>query len=153
MQIWNLLQYSTASHQLKHKYSWFYLLYAPCPHIAYVCTCPGPLQPAYTSEDRVSKASRLFPSRSLILKKIWCVHEILLTLSFSEYIFNHSQEIHTKDALTRSSPSTLQKIISQEDLHLSTKRISYKRPLLSYLYFHPLGHLTYFPYFRVNHFP
>ena len=59
----------------------------------------------------------------------------------------YAQVFHTKnaqEALTISSPSILQNISPQEALHWSTKRMIYKRPLLSYLYFHPLGHLTHF---------
>jgi hypothetical protein len=61
--------------------------------------------------------SENFTIMILDLLKLQCVHEILPISSLLEYIFNHSQEIHTKNSLTRSSPSILQKIFSQEALH------------------------------------
>ena len=107
MKIWNLPHHPRSWHQLKPKSSSFHPFYAPCPHTTYMCMHPGPLQPPYTLETRFSEAPRLFSSRYPTLLKLWCVHEILLMLSFSKYIFNHAQEIHTKYALTRSSHKKL----------------------------------------------
>jgi hypothetical protein len=53
----------------------------------------------YNSENFVVMISDLW--------KLQCIHEILLMLSSSEYIFNNSQEIHTKNAFTGSSHKNL----------------------------------------------
>ena len=156
MQIWNLPHHPRAWHQLKHKSPWFYPLHAPCTQLAHVYTQPIHIQPTCTHTlytDRpcghqkigFSVNPRILSSRSMTLLKLWCIHEILLSLSSSQYIFNHAQEIHTnkklsintpKDILTRSSP-----LIHKRDSH----QMYFSQEILaSYLYFHLLGHLTHF---------
>jgi hypothetical protein len=98
------------------------------------------------------------------LLKLQCAHDILLMLSFLEYIFNHAQDIHTKYALTRSSHKKLS-INTPKDILTRSSPLIHKKDFLqetisilfilsSFRSLNPfLGHLTYFPYFRVNHFP
>jgi hypothetical protein len=104
--------------------------------------------------------SKNFTVIILDLSKLQCVHEILPISSLSEYIFNHAQDIHTKmlsqkslsistpkDIVTRSSPLIHKKNVLQDSIAILFI-------LSSSMSLNPfLGHLTYFPYFRVNHFP
>jgi hypothetical protein len=100
----------------------------------------------------------------LDLPKLQCIHEILPISSLSKYIFNTcSRDPHhicstrishkklsintPKDILTRSSPLIHKKYILQETIFILFI-LSSSGSLNPFL-----CHLTYFPYFRVNHFP